>query len=153
MPILPTGTCSRGFTLLELLVVLCIISVVMALVIPSFSGTGERRLRSEAREIASILNYLQDSAVSRKETFALRCNLDENSIWWKGPDGEKRRSFGGMTGVTTQSTGRMAQGEVILFFEPLGIRENLSIHLMSDKKEMTVTLHHLSGRVKISGDG
>jgi type II secretion system protein H len=153
MPILPAGTCNRGFTLLELLVVVCILSVVAALVIPSFSGMGERRLRSEAREIASILNYLQDSAVSRKETFPLKCNLDENSLWWKGPDGEKRRSFGDMTGVTTQSTGRLAQGELILFFEPLGIRENLSIHLMSDEKEITVTLHHLSGRVKISGDG
>ena len=58
-----------------------------------------------------------------------------------------------MAGVTTQSSGRIAEGELILFFEPLGIRQNLSIHLMRDGREMTVTLHHLSGRVKITGDG
>jgi len=133
--------------------VVCILSVVMAVVLPSFSGMGERRLKAEAREIASVLSYLQDSAVSRKETFPLKCNLGEHRIWWKGPDGEKSRVFDNMTGVTTQSSGRLSAGELIIFFEPLGIRQDLSIHLMGDKEEMTVTLHHLSGRVKITGEG
>lgn len=141
-----------GFTLLELIVVLFVISLVMALVLPSFGRLGERRLKSEAREMASILRYMNDSAVSRKETFLMRFDLDDGMVYWKGPDGEKRRKFDDITGVTTQSRGKVSKGEITLFFEPLGIQENLSVHMSRDKKDMTITLNHLSGKVKITGN-
>jgi len=151
MPISRTGTCnSRGFTLLELIVVLFVISLVAAIVLPSFAGFGESKLKSEAREIASVLRYMNDSAVSRKETFAMRFDLDKNVISWKGPEGEKTRSFDDITGVTTQSIGTVSKGEVTFFFEPLGVRENLSVHVGRGDKNMIITLNHLSGRVKIT---
>ena len=149
MRISRTGICKSGFTLLELIVVLFIVSVVMAIVVPSFSGLGENKLKSEAREIASILRYMYDSAVSRKETFLINFNFNEDIVYLNGPDGERTRRFDNITGVTTQSRGMISSGELIFFFEPLGIRENLSIHLNKGDKEMTVTLNHLSGRVKI----
>jgi prepilin-type N-terminal cleavage/methylation domain-containing protein len=138
-----------GFTLLELIVVLFVISLVMALVLPSFGRLGERRLKSEAREMVSILRYMNDSAVSRKETFLMRFDLDAGMVYWKGPDGEKRRKFDDITGVTTQSRGKVSKGEITLFFEPLGIQENLSVHMGSGDKNMVITLNHLSGKVKI----
>lgn len=153
MQISRTGISSScGFTLLELIVVLFIISLVMALILPSFSGFGENKLKSEAREMASILRYMNDSAVSRKETFLMKFNLDEGTVYWKGPDGEKKKKFDDITGVTTQSTGKFSKGEVTLFFEPLGIRENLSVHMSKGNKEMAITLNHLSGKVKIKDE-
>jgi general secretion pathway protein H len=143
---------SRGFTLLELIVVLFIISLVMVLILPSFSGFGENKLKSEAREMASILRYMNDSATSRKETFLMKFDLDEGTVYWKGPDGEKKKKFDDITGVTTQSTGKVAKGEITFFFEPLGIRENLSVHMSKGNKEMAITLNHLSGKVKITGN-
>ena len=143
----------RGFTLLELIVVLFIISLVMALILPSFSGFGENKLKSEAREMASILRYMNDSAVSRKETFLMKFDLDEGTVYWKGPDGEKKRKFDDITGVTTQSTGKVSKGEITLFFEPLGVRENLSVYMSKGNKEMAITLNHLSGKVKIIQNG
>jgi len=142
-----------GFTLLELIVVMFIISLVMALILPSFSGFGENKLKSESREMASILRYMNDSAASRKETFLMKFDLDEGTVYWKGPDGEKTKKFDDITGVTTQSRGRVSNGEVIVFFEPLGIQENLSVHMSKDKKDMTITLNHLSGKVKIKDEG
>jgi Tfp pilus assembly protein FimT len=129
--------------------VLFVISIVTALVLPSFIGFGERRLKSEAREMASILRYMNDSAISRKETFSMRFDLNEGEVYWKGPDGERSRRFADITGVTTQSTGKVSKGELTLFFEPLGIQENLSVHMGSGDKEMEVALNHLSGKVKI----
>jgi general secretion pathway protein H len=144
------GICNkRGFTLLELIVVLFIISIIAAIVLPSFAGFGESRLKSEAREVASILRYMNDSAVSRKETFFVRFDLENNIVSWKGPDGEKTKKFTDMTGVTTQSGGTLSKGELIVFFEPAGIRENLSVHMRRENKNMTITLNHLSGKVKI----
>lgn len=145
-----TGTCSNcGFTLLELIIVLFIVSLVMAIILPSFAGFGENKLKSEAREMASILRYMSDSALSRKETFSMRFDLDKNMVYWKGPDGEKTRRFDDLTGVTTQSTGIVSKGELIFFFEPLGIQENLDVQMSRGKKDVTITLNHLSGKVKI----
>ena len=153
MRISRTGQCNAGVTLLELIAVLFILSVVTAFVLPSFSGFGTRTLKSEAREIASLLSYLNDSAISRKETFFIKFRIDENTLVWQGPDGTKSKQVQDMTGVTTQSTGKVSTGEVIVFFEPLGIRENLSVHLLKDDREMSVTLNHISGRVKIKENG
>jgi hypothetical protein len=124
----------------------------MAVVLPSFAGFGESKLRSEAREMASILRYMNDSAVSRKETFLIRFDLEKNMVTWQGPDGEKTKKFDDMTGVTTQSNGMVSKGELIVFIEPLGIQENLSIHMRRGKKGLVITLNHLSGKVKIKDE-
>jgi len=153
MPISRTGISSkRGFTLLEIVVVLFIVSLVMAIVLPSFAGFGESKLKSEAREMASILRYMNDSAVSRKETFLIRFDLDKNMVTWQGPDGEKTKKFDDMTGVTTQSNGMVSKGELIVSFEPFGIQENLSVHMRRGKKGVVITLNHLSGKVKIKDE-
>lgn len=153
MPISRTGISSkRGFTLLEIVVVLFIVSLVMAIVLPSFAGFGESKLKSEAREMASIFRYMNDSAVSRKETFLIRFDLDKNMVTWQGPDGEKTKKFDDMTGVTTQSNGMVSKGELIVFFEPFGIQENLSVHMRRGKKGVVITLNHLSGKVKIKDE-
>jgi type II secretion system protein H len=153
MPISRAGTSSKqGFTLLEIVVVLFIVSLVMAIVLPSFAGFGESKLKYEAREMASILRYVNDSAVSRKETFLIRFDLDKNMVTWQAPDGEKTKKFDDMTGVTTQSNGRVSKGEMIVFIEPLGIQENLSIHMRRGKKGVVITLNHLSGKVKIKDE-
>ena len=107
---------SHGFSLLELIVVLFIVSLVVAIVLPSFSGFGENKLKSESREMASILRYMYDSAVSRKETFFMKFDLDTNMISWKGPEGEKTRTFDDMTGVTTQSTRDCFKRRTDIFF-------------------------------------
>ena len=147
-----TGTSNkRGFALLELIVVLFVVSLIMAIVLPSFAGFGESRLRFEARHMASILRYMNDSAASRKETFPMQFDLDNNVVFWKGPDGEKKRKFNDITGVFMQSKGMVSKGELTVFFEPLGVQENLSVHLRRENRDMTITLNQLSGRVKIKG--
>jgi len=94
MPISRTGISSkRGFTLLEIVVVLFIVSLVMAIVLPSFAGFGESKLKSESKEIASILRYMNDSAVSRKETFLIRFDLDKNMVTWQDLMERKRKSL------------------------------------------------------------
>jgi len=143
----------KGFSLLELIVALFIISLVLAVVFPSFTVFGENRLKAEAREMASILRYMNDSASSIKETFVIKFDLDKNKVSWKGPEGEKTKVFEDLTGVTTQANGTVSKGELIVFFDPLGIKENLSVHMSREKKNVTVTLNHLSGKVKINYEG
>lgn len=139
-----------GFTLIELIVVLFFLSIVMAVALPSFTGLGEMGLKSEVREMASLLRQMSDSAVARKETYFMRFDLDEGTVSWTGPDGRREKAFDDLTGVTTQATGKVLSGEITFFFEPLGTSENITVHMSDGNNEMSVTLHHLSGRVKIT---
>jgi prepilin-type N-terminal cleavage/methylation domain-containing protein len=138
-----------GVTLLELIIALFVISIVTALVMPSFTNFGERKLKSEVRELASLLRHMNDSAVAHKKTFFIRFDLDKGMVSWTGPDGEREKIFNYITGVTTQSRGRVSKGELTFFFDPLGTRENISVHMSDGDNDMTITLYHLSGRVKI----
>lgn len=56
---------TRGFTLLEILVVLVIVAAMAALLVFSFSDSSEQRLRREANGFAALLNAAADEAVMR----------------------------------------------------------------------------------------
>src|SRR5208282_1143636 len=79
----------EGFTLLELFAVVFIISLLTAVVLPSLYGLSDNKLKSDARKMASLLRYLNDSSISSKKTLSLKFDLQEGSILWQGPDGEK----------------------------------------------------------------
>lgn len=69
----PSGP--RGFTLIEIVVVLAILAVATALVLPSVGrGTESLRLRSEAGRVAALLRQARLQAVSQRR--ATRVTLD-----------------------------------------------------------------------------
>jgi len=153
MPTLKIGICSnKAFTLLELVVIIFILSLFLAISFPSFSLQKDGRLKSEAGHIASILRYLNDSAISTKVTYAVNINFNEKTIHYKGPDGEKVEKIDNLSRVTTQSKGNVSNGEVTVFLSPAGAGENFSIHLMGTESSMAVVFNALSGRVKVLVD-
>ncbi|MDH5202825.1 MAG: prepilin-type N-terminal cleavage/methylation domain-containing protein [Nitrospirota bacterium] len=157
MQISKTGIYNKkatGFTLLELLVVIFILSLITALVIPSFYGIGEGKLKSEAGKIASLLRYLNDTAISRKETFFLTLNLDTKIAKWETPEGKYSEKFESLLTISTTATKNISRGEITLFFNPLGLQESLIVTLKDKEQEMYVSFNPLSGRAKIiSGSG
>ncbi|MBI4688668.1 MAG: prepilin-type N-terminal cleavage/methylation domain-containing protein [Nitrospirae bacterium] len=154
-----------GFTLIELIVVVFILSLVIGIVAPSFYDLGIGRLKSDAGKIASILRYLNDSAIARKETLPLTFDLDDKTLKWNTSEGDRMEKFDDLYSLSATSTGSLSTGEVTLFFSPLGLQESLSITLKdSDKelavislsitlkdsdKELAVMFNPLSGRVKV----
>ncbi|MBI5407744.1 MAG: prepilin-type N-terminal cleavage/methylation domain-containing protein [Nitrospirae bacterium] len=143
---------SPGFTLLELVLVIFIISLTTALILPSFWDTGERALKSEARRLSSTLRYVYDEAVGKKQTFLLKFNLEDNN--WGYESEKDSRSFKMEKDVTFRdvvipSHGELTAGELTIEFGPLGPAEPITVHLIKDRNEYTVTFNHLNGRVKI----
>ena len=72
---------SRGFTLLELLVVLVIISLMSALIVPSLAGSlSGMNLKTNAKKISAALRYAQSRAVSEKVTCEAWFDFDKNKV-------------------------------------------------------------------------
>ncbi len=138
-----------GFTLLELIVVIFIISLTAALVFPSFYGIGEKRVPSDAKKIASLLRYLNDNAIAAKVTYSVTFDFRDSLVSWKGPEGEKSEKIMSLSSLTLPSRGEIKDGEVKLFFGPLGASENIDVLLKDEEETMTVTFSPVSGRVKI----
>ncbi len=158
MLISPAGICSKrsgrsGFTLLEIVVVIFIISLFAAVVLPSFTGIGADGLKTEARKLASLLRYLNDSATYNKQTYTLTFDFHEKTMSWEGPDGSRSQDLGKITSVFLPSKGVVREGQLSVKFGPLGLRENIEITLDNkDRQEMKVGMNSLSGRVKITSN-
>ncbi len=162
--ILAVHRSGRGFTLMELMVVILILSVVAVLVFPKLSNNGEADLRSSARSLAAALRYLEDTAVSTKTAYRMWINLDDSSIRVSRvlPDGDEQPDddvfFSDklladdvvISDVITSRLGKVSAGEAQLDFTPMGLRELATIHLRSKKDRFyTVTAYPRNNRVKV----
>jgi type IV fimbrial biogenesis protein FimT len=57
---------SRGFTMVELMVVVALVAIILALAVPSFTGTlARKRLEGVASELATDLQYARSEAAQR----------------------------------------------------------------------------------------
>ena len=69
---------SRGFTLLELMVVLILIGIMSAIIIPEMKGSfQDALLRSTSRELVTVFNLASSRAISINQLHRVR--LDRNS--------------------------------------------------------------------------
>jgi prepilin-type N-terminal cleavage/methylation domain-containing protein len=72
----------EGFTLLELIVVLVIISIMSALVVPRLLGPmGNLDLKTASKKISASLRYARSQAASEKSTYLALFDLDKNTLF------------------------------------------------------------------------
>ncbi len=141
-----------GFTLLELLVVVFIISLSLAVITPSIWKSEKSSLKTEARHISSTIRYIYDEAISKKKSYVLGFNIDERT--WGFESDSETRNFKikreiEIRDIFIPSHGEISAGEVLIVFGPTGPEEPLILHLMKGQSEYTVIFNHISGRTKI----
>lgn len=152
MRISKTGICNNGFTLLELIAVIFIVSLMLAFSFPYFTVMDRGKLKSEARKVASILRYMNDSALATKETYTIKINFGQKTLSYNGPEGEKTENLTNLSELHLQSRGTVSDGEIIVFFCPTGASESFTVYLKGGKAETAITFNSLSGRVKVLSD-
>ncbi|HSB96479.1 MAG TPA: type II secretion system minor pseudopilin GspH [Spongiibacteraceae bacterium] len=79
----------RGFTLIEVLVVLVIMASMAGLLVLGFKDSPEKRLRREANDLAALLNAAADEAVLHSTELGLA--IDNEGYRFVYFDGEKKQ--------------------------------------------------------------
>jgi prepilin-type N-terminal cleavage/methylation domain-containing protein len=140
------GPSSDGFTLLELIVVLFIISFFLAMVTPSFYSWSEGRTKTEPKLAASIIRYIHDSAINAKKPMKLSIDMDSHNFVYETPEGEKTAAFGSLSSVEIPSHGNIRKGSIKLMFDVTGHPEPFNVYF---KGNMYLTYNPFSGMVNL----
>ena len=71
-----------AFTLVEMLVAIAIVSIFIALLVPSFSSSFEKRkLNSGVRQIMDMVDLARSSSVAENRTFRINFEVEKNSFY------------------------------------------------------------------------
>jgi general secretion pathway protein H len=169
---MPTSTgarsSERGFTLLELALVLLVLAIAASMLVPRLRDIDRVRLEAGADRLATTTRFLYEEAAFRQRPMRLHLDLDHHEYWvtvldLEGdtpefvvdetplarpaalPDGVAFRD------VVLPALGLVEAGEVFGEFHPEGWADPLVIHLRGRRGgEATIAIEPLTGRTRIA---
>ncbi len=154
---------NSGFTLLELLIVIIILTGALAIIFPSISGVDEYVFNSEVRRVAGLIRHLDEAATQKKLYYKVWFSPDDESIYVEtSPDGSEfelardsglrgftLKSGADIEDITLRSFGKVDEGKVAIIFNPTFGAEAFNLHLRGADKVITLNYNPYSGRVKV----
>jgi len=120
---------NRGFTLLELIVVLVIISLTSALAVPQLTGAlSGTNSKTAAKKIAASLRYARSRAVSEKIIYIVILNTDKNRLTL-------------MSATKAELSSEEHSDKAKVYVLPEGLTLKSGIELEKDKEEFRIAFY------------
>jgi len=156
-------TDQRGFTLIELAIVVLLLGLMAGLTLPLLSNWGQDDLLGSARRLAGTVRYLYNEAALTRNEHRLIFNLDDGSYQTKvldkagnlvpvGGAGKGRNLLGDarFEDIIINSRGRFTTGEVTTLFHPSGWLDETIIHLKDDEdRKLSLRFNPLTGAMDL----
>ncbi|HKL27591.1 MAG TPA: prepilin-type N-terminal cleavage/methylation domain-containing protein [Desulfuromonadales bacterium] len=157
---------ARGFTLVELIVVVALISLFMALTIPMFGNIGTSSLDSSARRLSGTIKYLFNEAALSGLEYRLLYDLEQGTYHARvleadgrlveAEDQGRQAALKGSVrfrDVVVPGRGKFSMGQVTTRIDPSGWIEETIIHLDdgrdADGAQLTLRVMPLTGTTEI----
>lgn len=163
----PQASSFKGFTLLELTVVLFIVGLLIATVVPHLGDIGNARLQTTAKRLAAVVRYLAGEAALQNRPYRLNYDLDTHTYWVTTlavtQDGaEFKEDLSPLSrpvrlpptvtfaDVQAPGVGRISTGRIYTHFLPQGYTDPTLIHLRDQSSRVvTVLIPALTGEARI----
>ena len=159
---------SKGMTFIEVVLVIVVLSAILLISFPRIPYLSDYTLKSDARKLASLFSFLDESATTKKTYYKVLImpgskKPEANHI--KVESSKSGREFKAeadpsLSGVELDKRtvvedidvaglGLVDTGEVDLFFNPLYGAEPFSLHISQSDSVFTINYNPYSGRVKV----
>ncbi len=154
----------KGYTLIELAVVIVILGVMIALVAPRFADIGNANLKRSARHLTGMIRFLRDESQAKKTIYRLQFDVKAGQYWAETQQFlsdstfEYRRAtsvIGGEGSLSGQTTFRdiVVAGhpdDPYILFMPDGWVEHALIHLKDNEdRDFTLIVNSLLGNTEL----
>lgn len=140
---------TRAFTLIEIIITVFIVTLVMAVVLPSFYSLGGKDTASDAKAAASIIRFLNDTSRNTRSEATMVFDLDGGTVSYKTEDKEETMEIRSLYSVELTSEGEKKGGEVTVTFSAGGLMERLRVRFHRNSEYMATVYNPYSGRVMI----
>lgn len=152
----------KGFTLLELILVMVIIAVTMGLILPRLPDVAGMKINRRARQVGMLVKLTRERAVALRRYYRLEVDLDASTLRasYFGPentyvedDDLRVLELPGpirIVDIVTSGGGKISEGSGEIHFSPKGMIEPSAIH-MTDGSDKTITIQPgvLSGSIRV----
>jgi len=150
----PLPALARGFTLLEILMVLSIMAMVSLVVVPNITGLESRNFNAQVREAQSLLNYARRIAVVNGQPSTASFHLRATDVENAGPSGQARSNVGRWNSNGTSITYRDStereieiEDKVEITFYPEGGSTGGSVILSFERRSASINIDPFTGRI------
>lgn len=142
---------TRGFTLLELLVVLFLISIVIAIVSVSMASLmRSSRLDAAARDICATMRYARALSSWKGQSESVLIDMDSKKF---GIENRKMRCLGPDMGIKVIGPldEEIGSGTYKITFSPTGAVDAGPVIIWNDKKELRIEPDPVTGATELAG--
>ncbi len=139
----------RGFTLLEILVVIALMGMMYALVPPMFSSSGTTELRAAARQLAAGLRKTRGHAIATRKEATLTVDVEQHRFKLDGDTRDYPLPKKAELTVFTAQSETVADNLAAIRFYPDGSSTGGAISVADGSTKFRVDVDWLTGDVVI----
>lgn len=155
---------ARGFTLIELMIVIVVLGVMLTLIIPRLGELGDANLKRSARHLTGMIRFLRDDSQAKKAVYRIRFDIQNGHYWAEvqTQTSDKTVEFkryqsvmvdeASLSGQTTFRDVQVAShpDDPYILFTPDGWVEHALVHLRDgDNKDFTLIVNSLTGNTDL----